>query len=217
MMFSFIWKLSLLQLAEYLTFGLLTLLNSNSCWTSYWTWSMCLWGRGGWCGRGKWFISIRQQQWRVSFRHCSKIWIIYGFKWLDFLLKYQHNLELLYFSVFWLKMILGARDAHALLLRRSYLVFLILLSSRKYLFYFYLLYGNYHWSLCWFFFLLFFLTGDQGFLNSYYSDFPNAHVFQPNLPQEVLNSRPVPDMERLSTLYNADVGLYMLANKVLDS
>ncbi|XP_022719025.1 inositol phosphorylceramide glucuronosyltransferase 1-like isoform X1 [Durio zibethinus] len=55
--------------------------------------------------------------------------------------------------------------------------------------------------------------GDQGFLNSYYSDFPNAHVFNPNLPQEVLKSRPVPKMERLSTLYNADVGLYMLANK----
>ncbi|KAE9616096.1 putative glucuronosyltransferase [Lupinus albus] len=50
--------------------------------------------------------------------------------------------------------------------------------------------------------------GDQGFLNSYYSGFPNAHVFEPNL-----NSRPVPEMERLSTLYNADVGLYMLANK----
>ncbi|KAJ4720915.1 Hexosyltransferase [Melia azedarach] len=55
--------------------------------------------------------------------------------------------------------------------------------------------------------------GDQGFLNSYYSDFPNAHVFEPNLSSEVLKSRPVPDMERLSTLYNADVGLYMLANK----
>uniref|UniRef100_A0A2P2LMZ8 Hexosyltransferase n=1 Tax=Rhizophora mucronata TaxID=61149 RepID=A0A2P2LMZ8_RHIMU len=55
--------------------------------------------------------------------------------------------------------------------------------------------------------------GDQGFLNSYYSDFSNAHVFQPNIPQEVLKARPVPDMERLSTLYNADVGLYMLANK----
>ncbi|KAJ7973527.1 Hexosyltransferase [Quillaja saponaria] len=55
--------------------------------------------------------------------------------------------------------------------------------------------------------------GDQGFLNSYYSGFPNAHVFEPNLSQEVLNSRPVPEMERLSTLYNADVGLYMLANK----
>ncbi|OMO96043.1 Glycosyl transferase, family 8 [Corchorus olitorius] len=55
--------------------------------------------------------------------------------------------------------------------------------------------------------------GDQGFLNSYYSDFPNAHVFDPNLPPEVLKSRPVPKMERLSTLYNADVGLYMLANK----
>ncbi|MBA0858750.1 hypothetical protein Goshw_000025 [Gossypium schwendimanii] len=27
--------------------------------------------------------------------------------------------------------------------------------------------------------------GDQGFLNSYYSDFPNAHVFDPNIPQEV--------------------------------
>ncbi|KAE8651720.1 inositol phosphorylceramide glucuronosyltransferase 1 [Cucumis sativus] len=55
--------------------------------------------------------------------------------------------------------------------------------------------------------------GDQGFLNSYYSNFPNAHVFEPNLPQEVLRSRPTPEMERLSTLYNADVGLYMLANK----
>ncbi|XP_021283099.1 inositol phosphorylceramide glucuronosyltransferase 1 isoform X2 [Herrania umbratica] len=55
--------------------------------------------------------------------------------------------------------------------------------------------------------------GDQGFLNSYYSDFPNAHVFEPNIPQDVLKSRPVPKMERLSTLYNADVGLYMLANK----
>ena len=59
------------------------------------------------------------------------------------------------------------------------------------------------------------LTGDQGFLNSYYSGFSNAHVFEPNLSAEVLNSRPVPEMERLSTLYNADVGLYMLANKVL--
>ncbi|KAL6146849.1 hypothetical protein ACLB2K_057526 [Fragaria x ananassa] len=55
--------------------------------------------------------------------------------------------------------------------------------------------------------------GDQGFLNSYYSDFPNAHVFDPNLAPEVRKSRPVPEMERLSTLYNADVGLYMLANK----
>ncbi|KAB1202914.1 putative glucuronosyltransferase PGSIP6 [Morella rubra] len=55
--------------------------------------------------------------------------------------------------------------------------------------------------------------GDQGFLNSYYPGFPNAHVFEPNLPPEVVNSRPVPEMQRLSTLYNADVGLYMLANK----
>ncbi|XP_027161644.1 inositol phosphorylceramide glucuronosyltransferase 1 [Coffea eugenioides] len=55
--------------------------------------------------------------------------------------------------------------------------------------------------------------GDQGFLNSYYAGFANAHVFQPDLKPEVLNSRPVPEMERLSTLYNADVGLYMLANK----
>jgi hypothetical protein len=57
-------------------------------------------------------------------------------------------------------------------------------------------------------------AGDQGFLNSYYSDFPNARVFDPNLSPEELKSRPVPEMERLSTLYNADVGLYMLANKV---
>ncbi|KAK8545485.1 hypothetical protein V6N13_066764 [Hibiscus sabdariffa] len=55
--------------------------------------------------------------------------------------------------------------------------------------------------------------GDQGFLNSYYSNFPNAHVFDPNIPEEVLKSRPAPEMERLSTLYNADVGLYVLANK----
>ncbi|KAL2325364.1 hypothetical protein Fmac_024422 [Flemingia macrophylla] len=57
--------------------------------------------------------------------------------------------------------------------------------------------------------------GDQGFLNSYYSGFPNAHVFEPNLTPEMLATRPVPEMERLSTLYNADVGLYMLANKGL--
>lgn len=55
--------------------------------------------------------------------------------------------------------------------------------------------------------------GDQGFLNSYYSDFPNAHLFEPNISPEVRKSRPVPAMERLSTVYNADVGLYMLANK----
>ncbi|XP_062144687.1 inositol phosphorylceramide glucuronosyltransferase 1 isoform X2 [Alnus glutinosa] len=55
--------------------------------------------------------------------------------------------------------------------------------------------------------------GDQGFLNSYYTGFPNARVFEPDLPPEVLNSRPVRKMQRLSTLYNADVGLYMLANK----
>ncbi|CAN4090166.1 unnamed protein product [Withania somnifera] len=55
--------------------------------------------------------------------------------------------------------------------------------------------------------------GDQGFLNSYYVGFANAHVYEPNLPPEVLNSRKVPEMERLSTLYNADVGLYMLSNK----
>ncbi|XP_009401946.2 inositol phosphorylceramide glucuronosyltransferase 1-like [Musa acuminata AAA Group] len=55
--------------------------------------------------------------------------------------------------------------------------------------------------------------GDQGFLNSYYSDFPNAHVFEPDLSSDAKNSIPVPEMQRLSTLYNADVGLYMLANK----
>ncbi|XP_010420611.1 PREDICTED: inositol phosphorylceramide glucuronosyltransferase 1 [Camelina sativa] len=55
--------------------------------------------------------------------------------------------------------------------------------------------------------------GDQGFLNSYYPDFPNARVFDPSVSPQVLKTRPVPAMERLSTLYNADVGLYMLANK----
>uniref|UniRef100_A0A0D6QWV9 Hexosyltransferase n=1 Tax=Araucaria cunninghamii TaxID=56994 RepID=A0A0D6QWV9_ARACU len=55
--------------------------------------------------------------------------------------------------------------------------------------------------------------GDQGFLNSYYADFPNAHLFEPNLSEDQLKSRSDTSMERLSTLYNADVGLYMLANK----
>lgn len=58
------------------------------------------------------------------------------------------------------------------------------------------------------------VTGDQGFLNSYYVGFESARVFDPSLPDHVIKSRPVPEMERLSTLYNADVGLYMLANKV---
>ncbi|XP_039135127.1 inositol phosphorylceramide glucuronosyltransferase 1 [Dioscorea cayenensis subsp. rotundata] len=55
--------------------------------------------------------------------------------------------------------------------------------------------------------------GDQGFLNTYYAGFPNAHVFEPNMSLKELNERSEPEMERLSTLYNADVGLYMLANK----
>ncbi|XP_073002348.1 inositol phosphorylceramide glucuronosyltransferase 1-like isoform X2 [Typha latifolia] len=55
--------------------------------------------------------------------------------------------------------------------------------------------------------------GDQGFLNSYYADFASAHVFEPNIPKQEINSKSEPDMQRLSTLYNADVGLYMLANK----
>ncbi|KAK3144246.1 hypothetical protein QOZ80_4AG0310540 [Eleusine coracana subsp. coracana] len=50
--------------------------------------------------------------------------------------------------------------------------------------------------------------GDQGFLNSYYLDFPNSHVYEPDSPLT-----PEPETQRLSTLYNADVGLYMLANK----
>ncbi|KAL6651043.1 hypothetical protein ACP70R_009968 [Stipagrostis hirtigluma subsp. patula] len=50
--------------------------------------------------------------------------------------------------------------------------------------------------------------GDQGFLNSYYADFPNSRVYEPESPLT-----PEPETQRLSTLYNADVGLYMLANK----
>lgn len=57
-------------------------------------------------------------------------------------------------------------------------------------------------------FFLFLFIGDQGFLNAYYSGFPSARVFDPTI------SRPVAEMERLSTIYNADVGLYMIANKV---
>ena len=62
--------------------------------------------------------------------------------------------------------------------------------------------------------MVLFISGDQGFLNSYYGGFADAHLFNPNLSSEELKSRPTPEMERLSTLYNADVGLYMLANKV---
>ncbi|GFP93065.1 inositol phosphorylceramide glucuronosyltransferase 1 [Phtheirospermum japonicum] len=58
--------------------------------------------------------------------------------------------------------------------------------------------------------------GDQGFLNSYFPDFANARIFDPHASLEELKSRPIPQMERLSTLYNADVGLYMLANKRSD-
>ena len=57
-------------------------------------------------------------------------------------------------------------------------------------------------------------AGDQGFLNSYYVGFPNAQLFNPDLSEEERHLRESPMMERLSTLYNADVGLYMLANKV---
>ncbi|KAI4980629.1 hypothetical protein ZWY2020_021114 [Hordeum vulgare] len=49
--------------------------------------------------------------------------------------------------------------------------------------------------------------GDQGFLNSYYADFANSR-YNPSKPLT-----PEPETQRLSTLYNADVGLYMLANK----
>lgn len=55
--------------------------------------------------------------------------------------------------------------------------------------------------------------GDQGFLNSYYSSFPDAQLFNPDLSPEDRKSRPNKEMERLSTLYNADVGLFALANK----
>ncbi|KAM3242333.1 hypothetical protein ACQJBY_054795 [Aegilops geniculata] len=50
--------------------------------------------------------------------------------------------------------------------------------------------------------------GDQGFLNSYYAEFANSRVYDPNKPLT-----PELETQRLSTLYNADVGLYMLANK----
>lgn len=53
-------------------------------------------------------------------------------------------------------------------------------------------------------------AGDQGFLNSYYADFANSRVYEPDSPLT-----PEPETQRLSTLYNADVGLYMLANKVI--
>ncbi|XP_076885898.1 inositol phosphorylceramide glucuronosyltransferase 1-like [Bidens hawaiensis] len=55
--------------------------------------------------------------------------------------------------------------------------------------------------------------GDQGFLNAYYAGFPSARVLNPNISTEELSNKPVAEMERLSTIYNADVGLYMLANK----
>lgn len=54
--------------------------------------------------------------------------------------------------------------------------------------------------------------GDQGFLNSYYVGFADADLFDPDLSPEIRQARPK-KMERLSTLYNADVGLFALANK----
>eukprot|EP00850_Spirogloea_muscicola_P003223 SM000013S26392 [mRNA] locus=s13:183972:187291:- [translate_table: standard] len=54
--------------------------------------------------------------------------------------------------------------------------------------------------------------GDQGFLNSYYPDFPNALLFDPSLTAKQ-RAEQSPAMERLSVFYNADVGLFMLANK----
>lgn len=54
--------------------------------------------------------------------------------------------------------------------------------------------------------------GDQGFLNSYYVGFADAELFNPDLSPEIRQARPK-KMERLSTLYNADVGLFALANK----
>jgi hypothetical protein len=54
--------------------------------------------------------------------------------------------------------------------------------------------------------------GDQGFLNSYYVEFADADIFNPDLSPEIRQARPK-KMERLSTLYNADVGLFALANK----
>ncbi|KAF5812991.1 putative glucuronosyltransferase [Helianthus annuus] len=53
--------------------------------------------------------------------------------------------------------------------------------------------------------------GDQGFLNAYYTGFPSARVFDPNISTEEVNSKPAAEMERLSALYNVDVGLYMLS------
>lgn len=54
--------------------------------------------------------------------------------------------------------------------------------------------------------------GDQGFLNSYYVGFADAELFNPDLSPDIRRARPK-KMERLSTLYNADVGLFALANK----
>lgn len=54
--------------------------------------------------------------------------------------------------------------------------------------------------------------GDQGFLNSYYVGFADAELFNPELSPEIRKARPK-KMERLTTLYNADVGLFALANK----
>lgn len=51
--------------------------------------------------------------------------------------------------------------------------------------------------------------GDQGFLNSYFQDFINAPLFDPRRPPGPGGGAEF----RLPTVYNADVGLYMLANK----
>lgn len=51
-------------------------------------------------------------------------------------------------------------------------------------------------------------------MESYFPGFANARIFEPNLPPEILDSRPVPKMERLPTIYNADVGQCVISNNV---
>ncbi|GJU68091.1 inositol phosphorylceramide glucuronosyltransferase 1 [Tanacetum coccineum] len=57
-------------------------------------------------------------------------------------------------------------------------------------------------------------TSDQGFLNAYYAGFPSSRGFDQNISPKEMNSRPIADMERLSMLYNVDVVLYLLADKL---
>jgi hypothetical protein len=51
--------------------------------------------------------------------------------------------------------------------------------------------------------------GDQGFLNSYFWELKNAQMFEPN------STKNHQEIQRISSIYNYDVGMYYLSSKLL--